>query len=48
MIDISDLMAFVGAVVIGVGLYLITPPLALVWVGGLLFFFGIIGAIKRG
>ena len=46
-IDSSDVMVFIGAVVMIVGLYLIVPAWALVGLGVLVFMLGVVGALRR-
>lgn len=46
-IDLSDLLVVVGVGLIGVGLWLVYPPVALVVVGGLCLAGGLVGARKR-
>ena len=44
-IDSNDLAAFIGLILLGIGLYLAWPPLAFIVVGLVLLIVGILGAI---
>jgi len=48
MPDLFDLMALAGLVMLGVGLWWIWPPLALVVPGALLLAIGLVAAWLRG
>ncbi|MFO7537601.1 MAG: hypothetical protein R6X32_06025 [Chloroflexota bacterium] len=47
MMDRYDVMALVGLVLVGVGLWLVSIPLALVAVGGLLMVGAMLGARRK-
>jgi len=46
--DLNDLVALVGLLLLGAGLWLISPALALMVVGGLLVLLALIRAVRRG
>ena len=47
-VDVNDLVAAVGLVLLGAGLWLWWPPAALMVVGGLLVVLALIRAVRRG
>lgn len=47
-VDGNDIVALVGLIMLGSGLYQISPALALVVVGGLLLAIGVVGTLRRG
>lgn len=48
MIDLYDVMAIVGLSMLGAGLWLVTPALALSVVGGILLILGVALAREKG
>lgn len=48
MIDIFDVLALVGLVFLGIGLWMVYPPAAFIVVGAIVLVFGIVGAASRG
>jgi uncharacterized membrane protein len=45
--SISDLFIIIGSILFGIGLYMIYPPLFYLFSGGMLIFFGYLGAVKE-
>ncbi len=47
MIDSSDVMIFVGIVLITMAFYLVLPVSALFWFGGFVLVLGLLGAMRK-
>jgi hypothetical protein len=47
-IDLNDVNTFLGLSMLGSGLWMISVPLALCVIGGLLFALGVVGALRKG
>lgn len=47
-LEIYDVLAAVGILLIGAGLYMVSPPVALCIVGGILLVLGVVGAARGG
>lgn len=44
--DLSDILILLGLILLGIGLYIVSPPIMFIVIGTVVFLIGIIGARK--